>query len=40
MPSLSVTDVADAMQREIGLRSSDGKLQVDWVLRRVVCEAA
>ena len=39
MPSLSASDVAEAMDREIGLRWGDGKVQVEWVLRRLVCDA-
>jgi hypothetical protein len=39
MPSLSAPDIADAMQREIGMKFIDGRPQVEWVLRRLVCDA-
>lgn len=39
MPSLDAAAVAEAMEREIGLKFKDGKPQVLWALRRVVCDA-
>jgi SAM-dependent methyltransferase len=40
MPDLSADEVADAIEQEIGLESADGTTRVQWVLRRVVGEAA
>ena len=39
MPSLTAEAVADAMEREIGMGLNAGKPRVQWVLRRVVCDA-
>ena len=39
IPSLDASTVAEAMKREVGLESVDGGAQVQWVLRRIVCDA-
>ena len=39
MPSLDASEVAEAMKREVGLEFVDGSAQVQWVLRRIVCDA-
>jgi len=39
MPSLDVAAVVEAMDREIGVKFDEGKPQVCWVLRRLVCDA-
>lgn len=38
MPSLAVDAVADAMDREIGFEPRGARLELHWVLRRVVCD--
>jgi SAM-dependent methyltransferase len=39
MPSLDAESVADAMEREIGIEESADKVEVRWMLRRIVCDA-
>ena len=40
MTSLTATETADAMEREIGFDWADGKPQLRWTLRRIVADAA
>jgi len=38
-PKLSVDEVAEGMDREIGFETIDGRPHLKWALRRIVCDA-